>query len=307
MRMTQAAQSFDELDFLQNEVRQVGQAIEQVMASFLPFDDTKDQPLFDAMAYACLAGGMRLRPFLLSTISKLYNVPSGQGFHAGAALEFLHCSSLIHDDLPCMDNSDLRRGQPSCHVQFSEAIALLAGDALIALAFETLTHPNTHPDAEKRCLLATMLSKVAGPRGIMQGQTLDILGGPQTDTLEGLIEVHNLKTGSMIEFACEAGAVLGGASRREVKLFKEFGKKVGLIYQITDDLLDTVGYQDQMGKPILQDVRLDKANFVTHLGLEGVRDYALALKEEALEILDQAGCKSKILPQLIDLIRSRQN
>jgi farnesyl diphosphate synthase len=277
------------------------------MASFLPFDDTKDQPLYDAMAYACLTGGKRLRPFLLCSVARLYNVPSGESLHAGAALEFIHCSSLIHDDLPCMDNSELRRGQPSCHIQFSEAIALLAGDALISLAFEVLSHPNTHTSAEKRCVLINMLSKVAGPKGIMQGQTLDILGGDQTSTLEGLAEVHNLKTGSMIEFACEAGAVLGGASTRDIKLFKEFGSKVGLIYQITDDLLDTVGYQDHMGKPILQDVRLDKANFVTHLGLQGVRDYAAKLKQEALSILNQLGFKNSLLPQLIDLIRSRQN
>jgi farnesyl diphosphate synthase len=307
MRMTQTAQAFEELDFLQNEVRQVGQAIEQVMASFLPFDDAKEQPLYDAMAYACLTGGKRLRPFLLCSVARLYHVPSGESLHAGAALEFIHCSSLIHDDLPCMDNSELRRGQPSCHIQFSEAIALLAGDALISLAFEVLSNPNTHSSAEKRCVLIHMLSKVAGPKGIMQGQTLDILGGTQTDTLEGLTEVHNLKTGSMIEFACEAGAVLGGASTRDIKLFKEFGTKVGLIYQITDDLLDTVGYQDHLGKPVLQDVRLDKTNFVTHLGLEGVRDYATRLKQDALGILNQLGFKNSLLPQLIDLIRSRQN
>jgi farnesyl diphosphate synthase len=307
MRMTQTAEVFDELDFLQNEVRQVGQAIEQVMASFLPFDDTKDQPLYDAMAYACLTGGKRLRPFLLCSVARLYNVPSGESLHAGAALEFIHCSSLIHDDLPCMDDSDLRRGQPSCHVQFSEAIALLAGDALISLAFEVLSHPNTHTSAEKRCVLMRMLSQVAGPRGIMQGQALDILGGNRTDTLEGLIDVHNLKTGSMIEFACEAGALLGGASSRDLKLFKKFGTKVGLIYQITDDLLDTVGYQDQMGKPVLQDIRLDKANFVTHLGLEGVRSYAADLRQEAVDILHQMGFKHSPLPHLIDLIRRRQN
>ena len=307
MSMTQATTHTDEQQFLQNEVRQVGQAIEQIMATFLPFDDEKDQPLYDAMAYACLTGGKRLRPFLLASVSKIYDVPSGQAFHAGAALEFIHCSSLIHDDLPCMDDSDMRRGQPSCHVQFPEAVALLAGDALISLAFEVLTNENTHPDMARRLTLIRMLAKVAGAPGIMQGQTLDILGGDQTDSLEGLKKVHNLKTGSMIEFACEAGAVLGGASDTEVALFKEFGTKVGLIYQITDDLLDTVGHQDQLGKPVLQDVRLDKVNFVTHLGLEGVRTYAMALQEEALEILKKIGCSDTLLPQVLDLIRSRQH
>lgn len=307
MHPTHTMQSTDEQDFLQNEVRSIGQAVEQVMASFLPFDDQEDQPLYDAMAYACLTGGKRLRPFLLSSVAKLYNVPSGQSFHAGAALEFLHCSSLIHDDLPCMDNADMRRGQPSCHIQFPEAIALLAGDALISLAFEVLVHPNTHPSAEKRCLLVEMLTRVAGTRGIMQGQTKDILGGNHTGSLEKLTAVHNLKTGSMIEFACEAGAVLGGASDKEVKLFKSFGTKIGLIYQITDDLLDTVGHQDQLGKPVLQDQTLNKVNFVTYLGIEGVREYAKTLKEEALDLLKQLGCNSALLPQLIDLIRSRQH
>lgn len=294
-------------DILQQELRRVGQAVEQVMATFLPFDDEREQPLYDAMAYACLTGGKRLRPFLLSCVAEVFDVPRGYIFHAGAALEMLHCSSLIHDDLPCMDDSDLRRGQPSCHIQFPEAVALLAGDALISLAFEVLANPKTHESAEKRLELTTMLSKVAGPKGIMQGQTLDILGGTQTETLDGLKEVHNLKTGSMIEFACEAGAVLGGGSKREVALFREFGSKVGLIYQITDDLLDTVGTQDQTGKPVLQDVRLDKTNFVTHLGLEGVRSYALTLQEEAMDILKKLGCEKSLLPQVIDLIRSRQS
>lgn len=307
MGMTNATRTADDQDFLQNEVRKVGQAVEQVMASFLPFDDQEDQPLYDAMAYACLTGGKRLRPFLLSSVSRLYNVPSGQAFHAGAALEFLHCSSLIHDDLPCMDNSDMRRGQPSCHVQFPEAIALLAGDALIALAFKVLTNMNTHASAEVRCVLVEMLARVAGPYGIMQGQTKDILGGQYTDTLEKLTEVHHLKTGSMIEFACEAGAVLGGASDKERQLFKTFGTKIGLIYQITDDLLDTVGHQDQLGKPVLQDVNLNKVNFVTYLGIEGVREYARVLKEEALDLLKQMGYQSILLVQLIDLIRSRQH
>jgi farnesyl diphosphate synthase len=307
MGITHAAQMDHEQDFLQNEVRGVGQAVEQVMASFLPFDDKEDQPLYDAMAYACLTGGKRLRPFLLSCISRLYNVPSGQAFHAGAALEFLHCSSLIHDDLPCMDNADVRRGQPSCHVQFPEAIALLAGDALISLAFKVLTNPNTHPSAEVRCVLVDMLSNVSGPRGIMQGQAKDILGGDHTNTLEKLIQVHHLKTGSMIEFACEAGAVLGGASDKERQAFKTFGTKIGLIYQITDDLLDTVGHQDQLGKPVLQDVALNKVNFVTYMGIEGVREYAKALKDEALDLLTQMGRESALLVQLIDLIRSRQH
>ena len=307
MTIGSAAQRSEEDKFLQNEVRRVGQAVEQVMASFLPFDDKNDQPLFDAMAYACLTGGKRLRPFLLWAVAQEFDVASGHAFHAGAALELVHCSSLIHDDLPCMDDSALRRGQPSCHVQFTEAIALLAGDALISLAFEVLTHQNTHTLLEKRIELVRMLSRVAGPRGIMQGQTLDILGGAQTDTLEGLTEVHDLKTGSMIEFACEAGAVLGGASDKERKLFKEFGRHVGLIYQITDDLLDTVGHQDQTGKPVLQDVRLEKTNFVSHMGLEGVRAYALELQEKAIAILDKLGCKSDLLPQVIDLIRSRQS
>lgn len=306
MQTAQGASLVEEKNFLQDEVRTVGQAIEQVMAFFLPFDDQQDQPLYDAMAYACLTGGKRLRPFLLNCVARVYNVPSGQAFHAGAALEFLHCSSLIHDDLPCMDNADMRRGQPSCHIQFSEPVALLAGDALISLAFEVLSHPKTHPSADVRCLLISMLSKVAGPRGIMQGQTWDILGGTRTDTLEKLRKVHHLKTGAMIEFSCEAGAVLGGASDRDIKLFKEFGARVGLIYQMTDDLLDTVGYQEVVGKPVLQDVKLDKTNFVTYLGVEGVREYASTLKQEALDLLKQLGYKSTLLPQLIDLIRSRQ-
>lgn len=307
MSMTQSAAHDRKQEFLQNDVRQVGQAIEQVMATFLPFDDTQDQPLYDAMAYACLTGGKRLRPFLLTSVAKVHSVPVGQAFHAGAALEFIHCSSLIHDDLPCMDDSDIRRGQPSCHVQFPEAVALLAGDALISLAFEVLANENTHPDPKERLKLITLLSKVAGAPGIMQGQTMDILGGNHTDTLEGLKKIHNLKTGSMIEFACEAGAVLGGASKETVALFKNFGTRVGLIYQITDDLLDTVGHPDQLGKPVLQDVRLDKVNFVSHLGVEGVQRYALTLEEEALDILEQLNCSQTVLPHILELIRHRQH
>ncbi|MGF1462333.1 MAG: polyprenyl synthetase family protein, partial [Maricaulaceae bacterium] len=252
-----------------------------------PVDGARGR-VIEAMRYVCLGGGKRLRPFLVWARARLFDVDEDQALRVGAALEMVHCYSLIHDDLPAMDDSDLRRGRPSVHKAFDEATAILAGDGLLTYAFEVLAAPATHADAEVRVGLVAALAQAAGAAGMVGGQMIDIAAERDALALDlqGISELQALKTGALIRFGCEAGAILGQASAADRAALTGYAADLGLAFQIVDDLLDALGDETAIGKPVGQDAAMDKSTFVKLLGVEGARNRAEALAASACARLD---------------------
>lgn len=226
--------------------------------------------LASAMQHAALSGGKRFRPFLLIESAALFNVPAHAAVDAAAALECVHCYSLVHDDLPSMDNDRLRRGQPTVWTAFDEWTAILAGDALQTLAFEILAAPTTHPDGTIRSMLVSVLAKASGPAGMVGGQALDLeaerLAGDGRSDAAHISNLQAMKTGRLIRVACEMGAILGGASDTERAALANYGEALGLAFQISDDLLDAEGGEETVGKATGKDAAAGKATLVGLLG-----------------------------------------
>jgi farnesyl diphosphate synthase len=238
--------------------------------------------LSEAMAASVKNGGKRLRPMLTLACSNLFNVPQAQAARVGAAIEMVHCYSLIHDDLPAMDNADLRRGQPTCWREFGEATAILAGDSLLPLAFEILTDEETHPCPAVRLALIKGMAKDSGAVGMAGGQLLDL--SPQLiDSAEIAITMQNLKTGCLIAFSCEAAAILAEAPTDKRHLLRQFGFLLGLAYQIQDDLLDIEGNAEDLGKPVGLDA--DKRSLVVLLGVEESKRYLENLQDQMTHLI----------------------
>lgn len=238
--------------------------------------------LKQAMAYAVEGGGKRLRPLLVLSTADLFDVPQSQALQVAAAIEFIHCYSLIHDDLPAMDNSDLRRGQPSCWKAFDEATAILAGDALLTLAFDVLSHSETHPLAEVRLDLVKQIAVASGGQGMAAGQMLDL--HPLSTRLEDVITMQHLKTGCLISVSCEAGSILAQASQQDRDKLRQFGRNLGLIYQITDDFLDMNGSTLETGKPTGQDT--SKTTILSLKGPEETQKFLDKLVSQSYGLLD---------------------
>jgi farnesyl diphosphate synthase len=248
--------------------------------------------LLHAMRYAALGRGKRFRPFLLVHTAALFDVPRERALMVAAALECVHCYSLVHDDLPAMDNDDLRRGRPAVHRAFDEATAILAGDGLLTLAFDILSRTDTHPDASIRIRLVSALACAAGMDGMVGGQMLDLQaegrfgdGSPQLLTEREIATLQAMKTGALLRFACESGAILGDATADEFTAAKEFGAALGEAFQISDDLLDVEGNVELIGKSTGKDAAVGKATFVSAVGIVGARarlTNRLARAEEAL-------------------------
>ncbi len=236
--------------------------------------------LMAAMRHGALNGGKRLRPFLLIESAAMFGA-SGEGvLNAACALEMLHCYSLIHDDLPAMDDDDLRRGQPTVHKAYDEATAILAGDGLLTLAFAILSDGCVHADAKVRAQLVQMMADAAGPGGMVGGQMLDLAAEAATELLDeaAIGQLQAMKTGALIRFACEAGAVIGNASESDREALRAFGEQLGFLFQITDDLLDAQSDAATLGKAAGKDAARNKATLVSLLGIEGAR--ALREREE---------------------------
>src|SRR6202453_185423 len=246
----------------------------------------RPERLMDAMRYSSLGGGKRLRPFLVVESSAVFGVGRQSALLAGAAIEFIHCYSLIHDDLPAMDDSDLRRGRPTVHKQFDEATAILAGDALLTMGFEVLADPATHEDPNIRCQLVTALATAAGPPGRVGGQMLDLMGENKALDAAGVARLQRLKTGELISFSCEAGAILGKAAPHQRLALKAYAHDLGLAFQMADDILDATGTEDDTGKSVGQDAAAGKSTFVSILGLDQAREQAAMLARQAAEHLD---------------------
>ncbi len=270
---------------MQRAMADTARVVETVIDRLLPDPGGHEQPLWQAMRYGSLNGGKRLRPFLVVEGASLFEVPNTRALRAAAAIELVHCYSLIHDDLPAMDNSDLRRGRPTVHRAFDDAIAILAGDGLLTLAFEVVSDPETHPDPAVRCALVTALAAAAGPCGMVGGQMLDLVAETTPYDLDEVVRLQRAKTGALFGFAAEAGAVLGEAGAEARAALGRYAEALGLAFQIADDLLDVEGSEAQTGKPVGQDAAAGKATFVSLLGVETARARARALSDQAVATL----------------------
>lgn len=260
--------------------------------------------LIAAMRYTALGAGKRLRPYFVVASGRLFGVPPESALRAGAALECVHCYSLVHDDLPAMDDDDLRRGKPTVHRAFDEATAILAGDSLLTLAFEILADPATHAHGEVRSLLVGELAKASGKDGMAGGQMLDLdAEKAPTPSLDETIKLQRLKTGALFRFACEAGAIMGHGQRAPLRHYAEC---VGLAFQITDDILDVQSTPGALGKATQKDGKRGKATFVELMGLEKAKREADRQADEAIAALAPFGGEAESLRQAARFIVSRE-
>jgi farnesyl diphosphate synthase len=292
---------------LNERMTEVADLVTETLDRLLPAVPGPRGEVVEAMRYACLGGGKRLRPFLLISSADLYDVPRSQSARAAAALEMIHCYSLVHDDLPAMDDADTRRGRPSAHKAFHEATAILAGDGLLTHAFGVLASPETAEDPAIRARLIAGLADAAGADGMVGGQMIDIAAEREgTDfDLEGISELQSLKTGALIRYACEAGAVMGGADADGEKALAQYADDLGLAFQIVDDLLDVTGTEEQLGKPAGQDQAMGKATFVGLLGIEGAQEKAQSLVDRASASLSPFGNAATPLADVAQFVLKR--
>lgn len=291
---------------LQRALREVARGVTDEMARLLPDGDGLEARVYEAMRYAVMAGGKRIRPFLVMTSSQLFNVAEQSALRVAAAVEMVHTYSLVHDDLPAMDDDDLRRGKPTCHVQYDEGTAILVGDALLTLAFGVLTDPDTHSDPEVRCDLVQALAAAAGAQGMVGGQMMDLEAEKRTLDIGAITRLQRLKTGALIAFSCEAGAILGKAPEPARHALRAFAHDLGLAFQITDDLLDTVGSEKDLGKKVRKDAEAGKATFVSILGVERAREQARILADQAVAHLDLFEEKADLLRDMARFVVERQ-
>lgn len=263
--------------------------------------------VMEAMRYSALGGGKRLRPFLTVESSKLFGVNPDAAIMTAAAIEFVHVYSLIHDDLPAMDNDDMRRGKPSNHKQFGEAAAILAGDALLTYAFEVLSNNRVHADAAVRCELIKSVARAAGVRGMVGGQMMDLDAEHKTLSIEEVIRLQRLKTGEIFAVSCEAGAILGKAPEQLRARLQRYAHDIGLAFQITDDLLDVESTQGEAGKAVRKDKTQGKATLVSILGIERAREQAHTLAEQAINHLSAFDNRADSLRALAKFVVTRKN
>jgi farnesyl diphosphate synthase len=282
------------------------EAVGRVLDSVLRPPDGPEAPLFEAMRYMSLANGKRLRPFLVTEGARLCGGSRAGALRVGAAIELVHTYSLIHDDLPAMDDDDLRRGQPSCHVKFDEATAILAGDALQTLAFEVLADPATHPDGAVRSELVRRLAIAAGGAGMVGGQMIDLAIEHTDADLATITRMERLKTGALISFSCEAGAILGGAGEDRRRALLCYAHDLGLAFQIADDLLDALGSAADLGKATGKDAAHGKGTFVSLLGIEEAQHRAKALVRQAVAHLEIFGEPAAHLRELARFVVERR-
>ena len=292
---------------LKDAMRASAVEVNAALDGYIPRSTDSDGRLFDAMRYSTLAGGKRLRPFLVLSSAALFDVPRDWTMPSAAAIEMVHTYSLVHDDLPAMDDDDLRRGLPTCHKKFDDATAILAGDSLLTLAFELITAPDGHPDPAVRTEITHELAAAAGSAGMAGGQMMDLAAEDSDLDLAAVTRLQRRKTGALFHFCCTAGAILakrGGAAREALGRYAEH---IGLAFQITDDLLDLEGTEADLGKAVNKDAAAGKATFVDLLGVEEARARAAHLVEEAVSVLEPFGDKADLLRDVARYIVSRKN
>jgi len=262
--------------------------------------------LIAAMRYAALGGGKRLRPFILVESARLFGVEEKAALNAGVALECVHCYSLVHDDLPAMDDDKFRRGRPTAHIAFGEATAILAGDALLTLAFDILSRPSTHQEVGVRVELIGLLAQAAGVHGMAGGQALDVAAEGQSLVLTEVAKIQSMKTGALFAFACDAGAVLGCADAVPRGALAAYASAFGQAFQLADDLLDEEGDAVAMGKAVAKDANRGKATLVALLGVDAARARLSALVDDAEAALAPFGDRGETLKEAARFIASRR-
>lgn len=267
----------------------------------------RPERLIAAMRHGVLNGGKRLRPFLVIESAALFGIHSDAVLRVAAALECIHCYSLVHDDLPAMDNDDLRRGQPTVHKAFDEAAAILAGDSLLTYAFDIIASDETDLDADIRIKLVAALSRASGLGGMAGGQAFDLMAETAQPNEAEIITLQAMKTGALIRFACEAGAIIAGASQEDRERMAEFGSAIGLAFQLADDLLDVTADAATMGKATGKDAQAGKATLVSLHGIDWTRKQLAGLVEQAESLLEPFGDNAAILKQAARFIAERQS
>ncbi len=292
---------------LETALEETADRVTVALDALIPRPDGPESRLMSAMRYAALGGGKRMRPFLVVQAGRLLDVDERALLRVAAALECVHTYSLVHDDLPCMDDDDLRRGRPTVHRAYDEAMAVLAGDGLLALAFEIVCHADTHPDPRARSEVARRLAVAAGARGMVGGQAIDLESERLNVEVSVLTRMHRLKTGALITFACEAGAVMARAGDDVFSALNGFAHDLGLAYQIVDDILDAEGDEDALGKSVGKDAERGKSTFVTALGVDGAREQARLLAAQAKSHLDLFGERATLLTQVADYVLARRS
>jgi farnesyl diphosphate synthase len=292
----------------EQRLSEVADRITVAIDQLIPPASGPEAQLLRAMRHGALGHGKRLRPFITIEVGRMFGAPEKSLLRAAAAVECVHAYSLIHDDLPCMDDDDFRRGQPTVHKMFGEATAVLAGDALQALAFEIMASPETHRDALMRCKLIERTAVAAGARGMVGGQMIDMnpVSGAE-EPLQVLTRMQRLKTGALISLAGEVGALLGGAQEQERQAIAGYTNDLGLAFQIVDDLLDVEGDPETLGKAVDKDQQAGKVNFVTLLGVEGAQGQVRFLAAQAKQHLASFGNRATSLLQTVDFVLNRRH
>ena len=282
-------------DVLKPALSRIGADIDRLFSIVLAVPQDPRARLYEAMRYAAIGGGKRLRPLLVVAACSLFRVDRERALRVGLAVECIHVYSLIHDDLPCMDDDDLRRGKPTVHRAYDESTAILAGDCLHALAFEILADPATHEDPFVRSELVAELARASGPAGMAGGQMMDLVAGEMSLDLPAVTRLQQLKTGALVGFCLEAGAIMGRIPPEGRTSLRGYARDVGLAFQIADDLLDVEGEEAKTGKRVGKDSEAGKETFVSLLGVERARQQAAMLVAQAIEHLQSFGAEADLL------------
>ena len=287
-----------------DELERIAKLTERRLDALIPVPSTR---LGEAMRYALLGPGKRLRPFLVVSSARVFGVPETQALETAAALECIHCYSLVHDDLPCMDDDDLRRGRPTTHIAFDEATAVLVGDGLLTLAFEIMSRPEVDPDPAIRVELVSLLAQAAGWHGMVLGQALDLEAEGRSLNMDETLRMQALKTGALFKFACEAGAVLGRAKPDARRALLDYATALGQAFQLADDLLDAQSTTAKLGKTAAKDAARGKATFIALLGIDGAKAKLAGLIRDAESALTPLGAEAEPLAEAARFVATRES